>query len=1068
MKGLYRFLMLITLFISAGITSVYAQDDGKRRITGTVTDENGQPLPGAYVYIKGTEVGTTTNLDGMYVIDINQTDELTFSFISYLEQTIKPRSSSNTLNVSLKPDTNALEEAVAVAYGAQKRQAIVSSLSTITTDDLKVTSTNITSSIQGQLPGLIAVQRNAEPGRDDAEFWIRGVSSFKGGTSPLVLVDGVERSITDLDADEIESFSLLKDAAATAMYGAEGANGVILVTTKRGHIGKQQISLRVEQNLSVPYRIPDFVDSWDYMRLANEALVNDGMEPMYSDDVIDLHESGADPDLYPNAQWTDLIARTIHGQRYTLSFRGGTENAKYFVTGGYQQKDGVFKKNPESKYNSNFSYDRFNLRSNIDLKVSKTTQLSIDLAGQYTARRTANRSPDDVFVFMLHTPPHLFPMVYSDGTVSTYPGGETDGNNRNPYYMLYQQGYRREFQTNIQSRVNLRQDLHFITEGLSARGAVSFDLENTLSKLRNYGPSKYHATGRDPETGALIYNQIVAGSPDVKEVEITGNTYDRQIYVEAALEYNNTFAGKHAVGAMLLYNQKERQKNGEALVYRTQGLVGRITYGYDNRYFIEANFGYTGSETFAKKNRFGFFPAVGASYMISNESWYPEGLKRVLSSAKVRASFGRTGNDDTGTSRFLYRATFSESGHTFNQGISSGGATNGLGAGIYDLQFENLTLGWEIEDKTNVGLDLSFFNRAIQIQADYFYNIRSAILLQRNTIPQYAGFHQNPWQNYGRVRNQGLDASIDMMKSFGDWKVSARGTFTFARNKVLEIDELTPSEEYQRVTGTRINEQELYIAERLYTIDDFIVTKNDNGTDAYTLRPGLPQPALGGIIGPGDIKYVDMNHDGIIDTNDKVRGVGHPYQTPEINFGFGFNVEWKGIYASVFFSGVANTSILLASGNSTFWPFNWGVEKGNYRTAFLDRWTTENPSQDVVYPRLHVGYGSRAPGGSVMVRSSASRMQRSDTSFLKRPSGPSRSADCVSICSERTSACSTISSSGILNRVTGTRESAILCSIHSLSEFNLTSKKDKYEKIYIENYSCRSSCSRRDYFVRLS
>ena len=958
MKGLYRFLMLITLFISAGITSVYAQDDGKRRITGTVTDENGQPLPGAYVYIKGTEVGTTTNLDGMYVIDINQTDELTFSFISYLEQTIKPRSSSNTLNVSLKPDTNALEEAIAVAYGAQKRQAIVSSLSTITTDDLKVTSTNITSSIQGQLPGLIAVQRNAEPGRDDAEFWIRGVSSFKGGTSPLVLVDGVERSITDLDADEIESFSLLKDAAATAMYGAEGANGVILVTTKRGHIGKQQISLRVEQNLSVPYRIPDFVDSWDYMKLANEALVNDGMEPMYSGDLINLYESGADPDLYPNAQWTDLIARTIHGQRYTLSFRGGTENAKYFVTGGYQQKDGVFKKNPESKYNSNFSYDRFNLRSNIDLKVSKTTQLSIDLAGQYTTRRTANRSPDDVFVFMLHTPPHLFPMVYSDGTVSTYPGGETDANNRNPYYMLYQQGYRREFQTNIQSRVNLRQDLHFITEGLSARGAVSFDLENTLSKLRNYGPSKYHATGRDPETGELIYNQIVAGSPDVKQVEITGNTYDRQIYVEAALEYNNTFAGKHAVGAMLLYNQKERQKNNEALVYRTQGLVGRITYGYDNRYFIEANFGYTGSETFAKKNRFGFFPAVGASYMISNESWYPEGLKRVLSSAKVRASFGRTGNDDTGTSRFLYRATFSESGHTFNQGITSGGATNGLGAGIYDLQFENLTLGWEIEDKTNVGLDLSFFNRAIQIQADYFYNIRSSILLQRNTIPQYAGFHQNPWQNYGRVRNQGVDASVDMMKSFGDWKISARGTFTFARNKVLEIDELTPSEEYQRVTGTRINEQELYIAERLYTVDDFIVSKNDNGTNSYTLRPGIPQPALGGIIGPGDIKYVDMNHDGIIDTNDKVRGVGHPYQTPEINFGFGFNVEWKGLYASVFFSGVANTSILLASGNSTFWPFNWGVEKGNYRTAFLDRWTTENPSQDVVYPRLHVGYGN--------------------------------------------------------------------------------------------------------------
>lgn len=957
MKGINRFLLLITLFVSAGISSVYAQDDGKRRITGTVSDENGQPLPGAYVYIKDTQVGTTANLDGMYVIDIDPSDELTFSFIGYLEQTLKPGKSS-TMNVSLQPDSNALEEAVAVAYGAQKRQAVVSALSTITTDDLKVTSTNITSSIQGQLPGLIAVQRNAEPGRDDAEFWIRGVSSFKGGTSPLVLVDGVERSISDLDADEIDSFSLLKDAAATAMYGAEGANGVILVTTKRGHIGKQQISLRVEQNLSVPYRIPDFVDSWDYMRLANEASFNDGLDPTkYPDDLIALYESGADPDLYPNSQWTDLIARTVHGQRYTLNFRGGTENAKYFVSAGYQQKDGVFKKNPESKYNSNFSYDRFNLRSNIDLKVSKTTQLSVDLAGQYTMRRTANRSPDDVFVFMLHTPPHLFPFVYSDGSVSTYEK-ETDGNNRNPYYMLYQQGYRREFQTNIQSRVNLRQDLKFITEGLSARAAVSFDLKETLYKLRDYHPSKYHAIGRDETTGELILNTVYNGSPDVDQVKITSSGYDRQIYIEAAIEYNRTFAGKHAVGAMVLYNQKERQKYDDALTYRTQGLVGRVTYGYDNRYFIEANFGYTGSETFAKKNRFGFFPAVGVSYMISNESWYPEGLKNVLSSAKIRASVGRTGNDDTGTSRFLYRATFSESGHTFNQGITSGGASNGLGAGIYDLQFENLTLGWEIEDKTNVGLDLSFFNRAIQIQADYFYNIRSAILLQRNTIPGYAGFHEKPWQNYGRVRNQGVDASIDMMKQFGDWKISARGTFTFARNKVLEIDELTPDEEYQRVTGTRINEQEVYIAERLYTEDDFIRSTNTNGTYAYTLRPGLPTPTFGGIIGPGDIKYVDMNHDGIIDTKDKVRGVGHPYKNPEINYGFGFNVEWKGIYASVFFSGVANTSILLASGNSTFWPFNWGVEKGNYRTAFLDRWTADNPRQDVTYPRLHVGYGN--------------------------------------------------------------------------------------------------------------
>lgn len=310
MKNFYRQFLIVVLSVLTGISTVYAQDGGKRRITGTVTDGNGEPLPGAYVVIKGTKVGTTTNIDGMYVIDINPKDQLTFSFVGFLEKTVSPAAGSNTLNVKLKEDSLMMEEAVMVAYGAQKRQAVVSSLSTITSDDLKVTSTNVTSSIQGQLPGLIAVQRSSEPGRDDAEFWIRGVSSFKGGTSPLVLVDGVPRSISDLDPDEIDSFSLLKDAAATAMYGAEGANGVILVTTKRGQISKPKIQFRLEQNLSVPYRIPEFVDSWQYMALANEAAYNDGMDKKYSDELIDLYRNGADADLYPNSKWTDLIAKS--------------------------------------------------------------------------------------------------------------------------------------------------------------------------------------------------------------------------------------------------------------------------------------------------------------------------------------------------------------------------------------------------------------------------------------------------------------------------------------------------------------------------------------------------------------------------------------------------------------------------------------------------------------------------------------------------------------------------------------------------------------------------------------
>ena len=927
----------------------------KRRVTGVVKDENGGPLAGATVFIKGTDVGTTTNMDGLYVIDVKPKESITFSFIGYISQTHQPK--SDRFDVQLEVDAQMFEEAVVVAYGTQKRQAMVSSLTTVNSNDIKVTSSNVASGLAGQLAGLLSIQRTAEPGRDDAEFWIRGVSTFKGGSDPLVLVDGVPRNIGDLEPDEIDSFSILKDAAATAMYGAEGANGVILVTTKRGQISKPKVFFRMEQSIATPQRIPDFVDSATYLDLANEARFNDGLDPWMTESQIDLYRQGVDRDLYPNINWMDeLIDQTVHSHRYTVNFRGGAENAKYFVSGGYYQTDGVFKENPDpnAKYDSNFGFERFSLRSNVDLKVTKTTQLSIDLAGQYTNRLTANRSADDIFSFMLHTPPYIFPAIYSDGTLSSYEK-QADSNNRNPYNMLYNQGYRKEYGTKIQSKVTVNQDLHFITPGLSARGLVSFDYDSSAATLRDYWPTLYHASGRD-ENGDLIYTVTSSGSPLLEDPEFTSNTYGRKIYLEASLNYENTFANVHNVGAMLLYTQKESQFNDPVLPYRKQGLVGRATYSYDNRYFIEANFGYTGSETFAKNNRFGFFPAVGVGYLISNESWYPANLRDIMGTAKIRLSYGSTGNDDTGTSRFLYRATFNTEGHTFNQGIGSSAASNGLGAGIEDLLFVNNTIGWEIETKRNVGVDLAFFDRSIQLTVDYFNNTREGILLQRNTIPGTAGFHEKPWQNFGIVNNQGVDASLQASHRFGEVKLSARGTFTFARNKILEYDELTPLYEYQRITGTRVSENTLYIAERLYTEDDFIVTQNTNGTYSYELRPGLPDVALTGTLGPGDIKFKDMNNDGVIDSNDMVRGVGHPY-TPEITYGFGFNVEWKGFYVSAFFNGTGNTSVLIAQGNSKFWPFNWGIDKGNYRTAFLDRWTAENPRQDALMPRIHSHYG---------------------------------------------------------------------------------------------------------------
>lgn len=954
--------MLAVLFQLLGTGVTYSQNNNpgvrekaqqtKKRITGKVTNPAGEPLVGASVSIRNTNTGTTTNNDGLYVIDALATDYLSFSYSGFLSQDVA-LNGKDILNIVLQPDVKLNDQVVVVGYGKQKRAAMVSSISTVGTRELNLPTGNITGNLAGQLSGLISIQRSSEPGRDDAEFWIRGISTFKGGTRPLILVDGIPREISSIEADEIETFSVLKDAAATAVYGAEGANGVILVTTKRGLVSKPRISFRSEFSTAQPQRLPKFVDSWEYLELANEANFNDGIDPYITAETIEKYRSGEDNDLYPNTNWmNELLRKNVNNQRHTLNFRGGAENAKYFVSMAYFDQGGVWKDNPMGKYDSDFDFQRYNLRSNIDLKVSKTTNLNLDLGGQYVNRLWSNRSADDIFLFMLHTPPHLFPAIYSDGTLATYKI-QSDNNNRNPFNMLYNQGYRKEYSTQIQSNVGLSQDLKFITTGLSASGRVSLDYEGYYQTLRNYGPSLFNATGRDSE-GKLIYVTSVSGNPQLVDPVSESTSSYRNIYLEGAINYARTFA-RHNVGGMLLYMQKENQTSSTVLPYRKQGLVGRVTYSFASRYFIEGNFGYTGSETFAEGNRFGFFPAVGLSYFVSNEPFYPAALKDVLNSAKIRLSYGRTGNDNTGSDRFLYRPTFSTGGYTFNQGIGSTGGTNGMGAGIYDQRFPNDDIHWEIENKRNIGLDLGLFRSKVELTVDYFNNRRSDILIERNTVSATPGFHAKPWANFGIVDNWGVDGSLKSNHNIGKFKISTRGTFTFARNKILEYDELEQNHPWMDVTGTRVGEHSLYIAERLYTDDDFVRTQNGNGTYSYKLKPGLPVPSMAGLLGPGDIKYVDLNFDGKIDNNDKQRGIGHPYN-PEINYGFGLNVDYKGLYFSVFFQGTANTTTLLSDGNSTFWPFNWGIEKGNYWEAFTDRWTAENPRQDVAMPRIHVGH----------------------------------------------------------------------------------------------------------------
>lgn len=916
-------------------------------LNGVVVDEDSQPMIGVQIQIKGTTKGIITGLDGDFTLEAKPGDVLVLSYIGYktIEQTYK---GEKVISFKMSPEAEVLDDVVIIGYGKQKKNSLVSSVNSIGNKELSVTaSRNLTNALAGQIPGLISVQRSGEPGYDNSEFWIRGVSSFSGGTSPLVLVDGVPRAMADIEPDEIESFTLLKDAAATAVYGAEGANGVILITSKRGRSEKPRISLRAEGTFLTPTRLPEFMNAEQHLSLYNEALQNEGQEPIYDPS---LYGEGADRDLFPDTNWLDYMLRDhTYNMRYTLNVRGGSDKARYFVSGAFFQENGIFKQGNQNEYDNNIGVKRYNLRSNIDFDVSKTTLVKVDISGQYMQTNYPGVGTSTIFTQMCMTPSFLMPPVYSDGTIAGHP---RPSNNRvNPYNSLVNSGYAKEWRTSIQSKVEVDQKLDFITKGLSWKGMLSFDADMTYSARRTKTPSQYVATGRNPETNKLIFKETVQGSDALSES--LSNSSNKKIYFETSFNYNRTFAEKHDVGAMLLYMQKETQYHNNALAYRKQGIVGRVTYGYDSRYFLEGNFGYTGSETFASGHRFGFFPAIGLAWYVSNEHFYPEALSNVVNKLKLRFSAGKTGNDNTGGDRFLYRQTMNQGAGGYNLGFGDSGALGGIGNGIVEGRFAAPYLSWEIEDKQNYGIDLGLFGNKIDLQIDYFNNRRHGILLQRRTVSNVTGFQQMPWQNYGIVKNQGVDGSITLNQQLGDVKLSARGNVTYAHNEIVEYDQVPQKYDWMNIAGTSLNSWNLYIADGLYSEDDFIIT--GEGTNRhYQLKDGVPSGLTAGVK-PGDIKYKDLNGDGIINDYDKKQDVGDP-SVPELMYGFGLNVEYKGWYAGVFFQGAGKTSTVLGANNpSSFFPFMYGVDESSLRAEVADRWTEENPNPSAMFPRLHTG-----------------------------------------------------------------------------------------------------------------
>lgn len=742
-------------------------------------------------------------------------------------------------------------------------------------------------------------------------------------SAPLTLVDGVPRSFANVDPEDIESFSILKDASATAVYGVRGANGVIIINTKSGLKGRPKFTVRYTEGITTPTKITDFVDGATYMEMSNEASTTRGGGTLYSREVIEKTRTHADPYLYPNVDWMDEILRDYsHNRSANVNVSGGSDKAVYYIGLAYYDEDGMYKDTKLADYNSNTYYRRYNVTTNLTLNPFRTTEIKLGIQGYLANANYPASSQATIFESAYFTQPTYIAPMYPDGKLGAFSGGGL-----NPVAELGATGYANQWRSQVYSNLRVTQQL---CKGLSITGMFSFDTYNYTSNRFTKSPNTYHATGRDAN-GNLIYEQTRQGTENLAySLSAKG---DRTIYLEAALNYKNTF-GRHDVSGMLLFNQSDEINTKatnveEALPYRFRGLAGRFTYGFDDRYFAEFNFGYNGSENFAPKNRYGFFPSMGLGWVISNESFF-EPLTGVIQYLKVRGTWGQVGNSQISGRRFAYLATVTDSSstsYTFGKNMDQNFGTTAINEYAVDVT-------WEVADKTDIGVDMRLLNNKLNFQFDYFKESREGIYLRRSSIPAYVGMINNPYGNIGRVENKGVEFSINYANSWGDWSLSLMGNYSFNRNKVLE-DDSTAAYPWQSTIGNKVGQRFGLVALGLFESYEEIAAS----------------PMQTGDTRPGDIKYKDVNGDGKIDEYDKVPiGWG---SVPEIMYGFGFSIGWKNLSLTAMFQGAAHVDAML-SGEGVL-PFSQGSSRGNLQSNITDRWTEQNPSQDVFYPRLSIG-----------------------------------------------------------------------------------------------------------------
>ena len=959
MKKTFYLLLLLILHavgMSAQNTTdstgqVKSQQTSKKiKVTGQVFDENGETIPGANITLKSNpQTGTATDMDGKFVLMASPKDVLVISFIGYNVSELPLKGKTN-VTITMTQNANQLEDVEIVAFGTQKKESVIGSITTVSPKNLIVPSSNLTTALAGQVAGLISYQTSGEPGADDATFFVRGIASFGFNTSPLILIDNIESTSSDLgrlNPDDIESFSIMKDAMATALYGSRGANGVVLVKTKEGEKGKAKFDIRIEGSNSRPTSNIELADPITYMNLHNEAiLTRDPSSPvMYSDDKIDRTIPGSGSVIYPYTDWKDQLMRnSAWNGRANMSIRGGGNSARYYVSLRYTKDQGLLKVDGKNNFNNNINLQTYQMRANVNIDVTKTTQIKVNLSGIFDDYEGPLYSGSDVYSMVMKSNPVLFPAVYPTDEQHKYIkhvlfGNSDDGSYLNPYAEMVK-GYKDYEKTTILATLGITQDLSAITEGLKFEGFFNVSRRSYYSQTRQYKPYYYALSSYNFMTNEYSIENINPDSGTEYLDYGSGNkTVNNVLTIETRTNYNRTF-GNHAVGALLVTQYIDSKNPNyeslqESLPSRNFGVSGRLTYAYADRYFTEFNFGYNASERFDQKHRWGFFPSVGGGWMISNEPFF-ESLQPKISKLKLRFSYGLVGNDKIGdtSQRFLYLSNVNMNSTGASFGYENGYSKKGVSVSRY----ANPSIGWEKAYKANLALEASF--AGVDLIAEYFTERRTNILQQRASIPSVMGYEASIYANIGETKGHGVDIDLKYSKNFSkNFYVIARGNFTYAHSEYKKYEDYTYDKEYWKYKiGYSPRQRWGYIAEGLF-IDDAEVANS---------------PVQFGDYKAGDIKYRDMNNDGVINSLDQVP-IGYP-TTPEINYGFGATLAYKGFDLNFQFHGSARSSFWINYNSmSPFFESSVSGQKGNNQlTKFIadSYWSESNRNRYATWPRL--------------------------------------------------------------------------------------------------------------------